>query len=181
MQAALRKVLGDHVEQAGQLVNNNEVRFDFTHFSALTAEELEEVEKTVNQVILSGANVETREMPIEEAKAMGAMALFGEKYVDTVRVVSVDGFSVELCGGTHVTNASSIGLFKIISESSVAAGIRRITAITGNGVLKFLDEYKALVAKTAAEFKLANPLDIALKAAQVNAELKEKDRQIAVL
>jgi len=181
LQAALRKVLGDHVEQAGQLVNNNEVRFDFTHFSALTAEELEEVEKTVNQVILSGANVETREMPIEEAKAMGAMALFGEKYGDTVRVVSVDGFSVELCGGTHVTNASSIGLFKIISESSVAAGIRRITAITGNGVLKFLDEYKALVAKTAAEFKLANPLDIALKAAQVNAELKEKDRQISIL
>ncbi len=181
LQAALRKVLGVHVEQAGQLVNKDEVRFDFTHFSALTAEELEQVESEVNQVILSGTDVETKEMPIEQAKAMGAMALFGEKYGDTVRVVKVADFSTELCGGTHVTNTANIGLFKIVSESSVAAGVRRITAITGNGVLKFLDEYKALVNKTAAEFKLANPLDIAAKAAQLNAELKEKDRLIATL
>ena len=181
LQAALRKVLGEHVEQAGQLVNDDEVRFDFTHFSALTPQELEQVENTVNQIILSNATVETKEMPIEEAKAMGAMALFGEKYGDTVRVVSVDGFSVELCGGTHVSNTSTIGLFKIVAESSVAAGVRRITAITGNGVLKYLDEYKALVLKTAAEFKIANPFDIASKAAQINAELKEKDRQIAAL
>ena len=181
LQAALRKVLGVHVEQAGQLVNKDEVRFDFTHFSALTAEELEQVEAEVNQVILSGTDVETKEMPIEQAKAMGAMALFGEKYGDTVRVVKVADFSTELCGGTHVTNTANIGLFKIVSESSVAAGVRRITAITGNGVLKLLDEYKALVNKTAAEFKLANPLDIAAKAAQLNAELKEKDRLIATL
>ena len=181
LQAALRKILGDHVEQAGQLVNDNEVRFDFTHFAALSAEELEKVENEVNRVILAGTPVETKEMPIEEAKAMGAMALFGEKYGDTVRVVSVKDFSTELCGGTHVTNTSTIGLFKIVSESSVAAGVRRITAITGAGVLKVLDEYKSLVAKTAAEFKLANPMDIASKAAQLNAELKEKDRQIAAL
>ena len=181
LQAALRKILGDHVEQAGQLVNDNEVRFDFTHFAALTTEELEQVESEVNRVILSGTPVETKEMPIEEAKAMGAMALFGEKYGDTVRVVSVKDFSTELCGGTHVTNTSTIGLFKIVSESSVAAGVRRITAITGAGVLKVLDEYKSLVTKTAAEFKLANPLEIVSKAAQLNAELKEKDRQISVL
>ena len=181
LQAALRKILGDHVEQAGQLVNDNEVRFDFTHFAALTSDELEQVENEVNRVILSGTPVETKEMPIEQAKAMGAMALFGEKYGDTVRVVSVKDFSTELCGGTHVTNTSTIGLFKIVSESSVAAGVRRITAITGAGVLKVLDEYKALVTKTAAEFKLVNPMDIATKAAQLNAELKEKDRQIAIL
>ena len=181
LQAALRKVLGDHVEQAGQLVNKDEVRFDFTHFSALTAKELEQVESEVNQIILSGTAVETKEMPIEQAKAMGAMALFGEKYGDTVRVVKVADFSTELCGGTHVTNTASIGLFKIVSESSVAAGVRRITALTGSGVLSLLDEYKALVNKTAAEFKLANPLDIVSKAAQLNAELKEKDRQISAL
>jgi len=181
LQAALRKFLGEHVEQAGQLVNKDEVRFDFTHFSALTPEELEKVEAEVNRVILSGTSVETKEMPIEQAKAMGAMALFGEKYGDTVRVVSVKDFSTELCGGTHVTNTSEIGLFKIISESSVAAGVRRITAVTGVGVLKYLDEYKSLVIKTAAEFKLANPMDIASKAAQLNTELKEKDRQISVL
>ena len=181
LQAALRKILGDHVEQAGQLVNDYEVRFDFTHFAALTSDELEQVENEVNRVILSGTPVETKEMPIEQAKAMGAMALFGEKYGDTVRVVSVKDFSTELCGGTHVTNTSTIGLFKIVSESSVAAGVRRITAITGAGVLKVLDEYKALVTKTAAEFKLVNPMDIATKAAQLNAELKEKDRQIAIL
>ncbi len=181
LQAALRKVLGDHVEQAGQLVNNNEVRFDFTHFSALTPEELTKVENTVNEVILSGSPVITKEMPIEEAKAMGAMALFGEKYGDTVRVVAVDGFSTELCGGTHVTNTSSIGLFKIISESSVAAGVRRITAVTGAGVLKLLDDYKNLVLNAANELKLANPLELTAKAAQLSAELKEKDRQISEL
>ena len=181
LQAALRKVLGDHVEQAGQLVNQDEVRFDFTHFSALTADELNKVEKTVNEIILSGTPVVTKEMPVDEAKAMGAMALFGEKYGDTVRVVSVKDFSLELCGGTHVTNTASIGLFKIVSESSVAAGVRRITAITGNGVLKLLDEYKNLVLNAAAEFKLANPMELIAKATQLSAELKEKERQIAAL
>ena len=111
MQAALRKVLGSHVEQAGQLVNSDEMRFDFTHFSALTTEELKAVEDEVNKVILMGIPVETREMPIEEAKKLGAMALFGEKYGDVVRVVSAGDFSVELCGGTHVDNTGKLGLF----------------------------------------------------------------------
>lgn len=179
LQAALRKVLGDHVEQAGQLVNKDEVRFDFTHFSALTAKELSEVEKTVNDVIFAVTPVTTEEMSIDKAKAMGAMALFGEKYGETVRVVSVKDFSLELCGGTHVTNTAAIGMFKIISESSVAAGVRRITAVTGKNVLKLLEEYKSLVNNTAAEFKLANPLEIVSKAAQLSAEIKEKDRQIS--
>ena len=179
LQAALRKVLGDHVEQAGQLVNKDEVRFDFTHFSALTPEELSKVEKTVNDVIFAVTPVTTEEMSIDKAKAMGAMALFGEKYGETVRVVSVKDFSLELCGGTHVTNTAAIGMFKIISESSVAAGVRRITAVTGKNVLKLLEEYKSLVNNTAAEFKLANPLEIVSKAAQISAEIKEKDKQIS--
>ncbi len=181
LQAALRKVLGDHVEQAGQLVNEKEVRFDFTHFSALTDMELKEVEATVNNIILSSIPVNSEEMAIDEAKKLGAMALFGEKYGDVVRVVLVKGFSLELCGGTHVTNTACIGLFKILSESSVAAGVRRITAVTGAGVLDLLDEYKNLVSDTAAELKVANPHDIAAKAAQLSNELKEKDRHINVL
>ena len=171
--------MGDHVEQAGQLVNKDEVRFDFTHFSALTPEELSKVEKTVNDVIFAVTPVTTEEMSIDKAKAMGAMALFGEKYGETVRVVSVKDFSLELCGGTHVTNTAAIGMFKIISESSVAAGVRRITAVTGKNVLKLLEEYKSLVNNTAAEFKLANPLEIVSKAAQISAEIKEKDKQIS--
>ena len=126
MQAALREVLGDHVEQAGQMVNWNQLRFDFTHFSAMTTEEIRKVEHLVNKVILDAMSVESREMPLEEAKKMGAMALFGEKYGDVVRVVSVGEFSREFCGGTHVDNTSKLGLFKIISESSVAAGVRRM-------------------------------------------------------
>lgn len=124
LQAALREVLGAHVEQAGQLVDDAFVRFDFTHFSALTAEELQRVEALVNNVILEDIPVECREMPIDEARKLGAMALFGEKYGDIVRVVSVGDFSREFCGGTHVDRTGKLGLFKIISESSVAAGVR---------------------------------------------------------
>ena len=181
LQAALRKILGDHVEQAGQLVTKDEVRFDFTHFSALTAEELKQVEDAVNNVIFSSTPVISKEMPIDEAKALGAMALFGEKYGDIVRVVSVEDFSTELCGGTHVTNTANIGMFKIISEGSVASGVRRITAVTGAGVLGLLEGYKKLINDTALELKLANPLDLATKAAALSAELKEKERQISVL
>ena len=181
LQAALRQILGDHVEQAGQLVTKDEVRFDFTHFSALTDDELKQVEDTVNKVIFSSIPVISKEMPIDEAKALGAMALFGEKYGDIVRVVSVQGFSTELCGGTHVTNTANIGMFKILSEGSVASGVRRITAVTGSGVLGLLEGYKKLINDTAQELKLANPLDLAVKAASLSAELKEKERQISVL
>lgn len=181
LQAALRKVLGEHVEQAGQLVNQNEVRFDFTHFSALSNEELAEVEAKVNKVILSALTVKSEEMPIDEAKKLGAMALFGEKYGDTVRVVSADGFSIELCGGTHVDNTSKIGLFKIISESSVAAGVRRISAVTGMGVLKVLDSYKKLAIDTAVELKTANVNDIPARVAALTVEIKEKERHISAL
>ncbi len=120
-------------------------------------------------------------MPIAEAKKLGAMALFGEKYGDTVRVVSAGDFSVEFCGGTHTDNAAKIGLFKITSESSVAAGVRRITAVTGTGVLEVLEGFKNTVYEVAAQMKLANVNDVVLKAGQLNAELKEKDKQIAAL
>ncbi len=181
LQAALRKTLGNHVEQAGQLVNEKEVRFDFTHFSALTADELKNIEHLVNKYILSGVEVISKEMPKSEAEKLGAMALFGEKYGDTVRVVSADDFSVEFCGGTHVNNTSKIGLFKIISESSVAAGVRRIVAVTGKEVLELIDGYRELISKTAEEMKLANINDIAVRAKQLTLEIKEKDRTISSL
>ncbi len=181
LQAALRRVLGDHVEQAGQLVNEKHVRFDFTHFSALTKEELGKVEQLVNQVILSGTNVECREMPIEEAKKLGAMALFGEKYGDIVRVVTVGGFSREFCGGTHMDNTAKIGLFKILSESSVAAGVRRIEGVTGTGVLDLMNRTIGEIDEAAAALKLNNSSELVQKAAQLSAELKEKDRTIEAL
>ena len=125
LHAALRKVLGTHVHQAGQLVNAKEMRFDFSHFEAMTREEIAEVEHEVNRVILSGIEVKRYETDIASAKEKGAMALFGEKYGERVRVCEVGDFSIELCGGTHISNTAKIGLFKIISESSVAAGVRR--------------------------------------------------------
>lgn len=139
LQAALREVLGTHVEQAGQLVNEFEVRFDFTHFNPMTADELAKTELLVNNFIMNAIAVEMKEMPIEEAKKMGAMMLFGEKYGDIVRVVKAGDFSTEFCGGTHVSNSGELGLFKIVSESSVAAGVRRITAITGLNLLAYLN------------------------------------------
>lgn len=181
LQAALRKILGTHVEQAGQLVNSEAVRFDFTHFSALTADELRKVENTVNEVIMSAVPVVTSEMPIDEAKKLGAMALFGEKYGDIVRVVKADDFSVEFCGGTHVKNTGSIGLFKIVSESSVASGVRRIEAVTGNNVMKYIDKSNELIAETAKNLKLTNYHELASRAAALSAELKEKEREIASL
>ena len=178
LQAALRSVLGTHVEQAGQLVNERAVRFDFTHFSALTSEELEKVEAFVNDAVLKGIPVENTEMPINEAKKLGAMALFGEKYGDVVRVVNASGVSVELCGGTHVNNTSKLGLFHIISESSVAAGVRRIEAVTGLGVLNVLKEQEALAAETAESLKAQNPADIAKRAKAVMSELRETQRTL---
>ena len=173
LQAELRSVLGTHVEQAGQLVNENTVRFDFTHFSGLTSEEISKDEDFVNEAILKGIPVMNEEMPIAEAKKLGAMALFGEKYGDIVRVVAAKDTSVELCGGTHVDNTSKLGLFHIISESSVAAGVRRIEAVTGLNVLKVLKEQKALALNTAEILKAQNPADIAKRANAVMNELKD--------
>lgn len=181
LQAALRKHIGSHVEQAGQLVNSEEMRFDFTHFSALSGDELKAIEREVNEVILKGIPVETREMPIEEAKKLGAMALFGEKYGDVVRVVSAGDFSVELCGGTHADNTAKLGLFKIVSESSVAAGIRRITAVTGFGVLKHIENDERIMQSAAAAMKLGNVAELDKRAATLAAEVKAKDRELAEL
>lgn len=181
LQAALRKHLGSHVEQAGQLVNSEEMRFDFTHFSALSGDELKTIEREVNETILKGIPVETREMPIEEAKKLGAMALFGEKYGDVVRVVSAGDFSVELCGGTHADNTAKLGLFKIVSESSVAAGIRRITAVTGFGVLKHIENDERIMQSAAAAMKLGNVAELDKRAATLAAEVKAKDRELAEL
>ncbi len=181
LQAALREVLGTHVEQAGQLVNEKEVRFDFTHFSALTAEEIGKVEALVNAAILDGKNVDVREMPIEEAKKLGAMALFGEKYGETVRVVNVEGTSIEFCGGTHIDNAGKIGLFKIIAENGVASGVRRIEALTGTGVLARLATAEQTLHAACAELKVNQPSELTAKCKAVIAEGKEKDKKIAAL
>ncbi len=181
LQAALREVLGSHVEQAGQLVDSEVLRFDFVHFSAMTKEEIKKVEDRVNEIVLSACEVIVKEMPIDEAKAMGAMALFGEKYGDVVRVVKVGDFSTELCGGTHVENTGKIGMFKIVSESSVAAGVRRIEAVTGFNAIAFIDSKLALITDTAVALKSANPLDIASKATALSAELKAKEKEIEKL
>ncbi|MBQ2933435.1 MAG: alanine--tRNA ligase [Clostridia bacterium] len=181
LQAALRQVLGTHVEQAGQLVNEKAVRFDFTHFSALTAEEIQQVETLVNTAILDGVVVDNREMPIDEARALGAMALFGEKYGDIVRVVKAGDFSTELCGGTHVDNTGKIGLFRIISESGIAAGTRRIEAYTGFNVVNLINHYKSLLADTAATLKIGNIEDVATKAAATVKQMKEDSKKIESL
>ncbi|MBP3328516.1 MAG: alanine--tRNA ligase [Clostridia bacterium] len=181
LQAALRNNLGSHVEQAGQLVNDKVVRFDFSHFAALTAEEIAKIENDVNEFILAANEVTMTEMPIEEAKKMGAMALFGEKYGDVVRVVKAGDFSTELCGGTHVSNSGKLGLFKIISESSVAAGVRRIEGVTGTGVLSYIDSINSLVASTAQVLKVSNVADLEKKAASVMGDLKSKDDEIKAL
>ena len=177
LQAALRQVLGTHVEQAGQLVNENEVRFDFTHFNPMTPEEIAKVERLVNQFIMQAQTVTMQEMPIEEAKKMGAMMLFGEKYGDIVRVVKAGDFSTEFCGGTHVANSGELGLFKIISESSVAAGVRRITALTGLNLLDYLKSSEDTVKQVASVLKTSDN-EINSRVSAIVAELKEKDKEI---
>lgn len=181
LQAALRKTLGSHVEQAGQLVTADEVRFDFTHFSALTGEELKTVENEVNSVIMSAMPVVTTEMPIDEAKKQGAMALFGEKYGDVVRVVKAGDFSTELCGGTHAESTGNLGLFKIVSESSVASGVRRIVAVTGFNVMKYIDKANDEILNTAAALKISNAADIVSKAASTVSELRETEKELEKL
>ena len=173
LQAALRQVLGEHVHQKGQLVNADRVRFDFSHFEAISPEELAEIEALVNDKILSCMDIKTQVLPIEEAQKLGAMALFGEKYGETVRVVSMGDFSMEFCGGTHLKNTSQAGLFKIISEGSVASGVRRIEAVTGTGVLALLNEINARVAKAAKLLKLNDPALLAERIVAVLDENKE--------
>ncbi len=181
LQGALRRVLGSHVEQAGSYVDDVECRFDFSHFAAMTKEEIEKVEELVNIAILSGADVVTTVTDAESAKKEGAMALFGEKYGDKVRMVKMGDYSTELCGGTHVSNTAKIGLFKIISESSVAAGVRRITATTGFGVLNLLNKQEALILDTAKELKVQNTSDIAKRAAALQTEIRDCKKEIEAI
>ncbi len=178
LQSALRSVLGDHVHQSGSYVDPHRCRFDFTHFSAMSADEIKRVEEYVNKVILAAVPVVTEELPIDEAKKKGAMALFGEKYGDVVRVVSVGEYSTEFCGGTHLKNSSQAGLFKIVSESSVASGVRRIEAVTGEGVLEMLNSSLNTLDKAAAALKVPNANEIVTRCESVMSELREKDKKI---
>ena len=177
----MREVLGDHVHQAGQLVDADRVRFDFSHFSAMTDEEKIKVESLVNANILKGLDVEMKEMPIKEAEKLGAMALFGEKYGETVRVVTMgddnEVASREFCGGTHVDNTSRIGLFKIVSEASVASGVRRIEGVTGRGVLKLVAEHSEEIRKAAAILKTANPFELVKRCSAVMQEVKDLEKE----
>ncbi len=181
LQAALRRVLGDHVHQAGSFVDASRVRFDFSHFEAMKPEEISEVERIVNEKILEAIEVNKKSMPIDEAKKLGAMALFGEKYGDVVRVVDVPGFSLEFCGGTHVDNTSTLGLFKILSESSVAAGVRRIEGTTGEGVLEYIHERDTLINETASAFKLTNTTELPVKAKAALGAVKELEKEVVQL
>ena len=171
LQKALRMVLGNHVEQKGSYVDPERLRFDFTHFQSMTAEELKKVEDIVNEKIVEAIPVETKIMTIEEAKKTGAMALFGEKYGESVRVVCIDDFSKEICGGTHVANTANIRLFKIISEAGVAAGVRRIEALTDKGVLKYYEELEKLV-KEASEAAKTESVQLVRRIHTMNDEIK---------
>ncbi|CDD34837.1 alanine--tRNA ligase [Roseburia sp. CAG:309] len=176
MQKALRMVLGNHVEQAGSLVDPDKLRFDFTHFSPMTPEEIAKVEEIVNQEIQNGLDVVTNEMTIDEAKKTGAMALFGEKYGDTVRVVQMGDFSSELCGGTHVKNTSNISAFKIVSESGVAAGVRRIEALTGAGLIAHFNQVEETLKEAAALLK-ASPADVVKRITALQEEVKTLSKE----
>ena len=181
LQAALREVLGDHVHQAGSYQDAEITHFDFTHFSAVTPEELARVQKIVNDKIYESMNVTVKEMPIEEAKKLGAMALFGEKYGKVVRVVNIEGWSTEFCGGTHVKNTAQIGGFKIVSESSVAAGIRRIEAVTGRNLLVRANLQEAMLHTVANTLKANNITSLPIRAEAVMAENKAMSRELEEL
>ena len=180
LQKALRTVLGTHVEQAGSSVNEDRLRFDFTHFSAMTPEELKKVEEIVNEKIAAAIPVVVKNMPIEEAKKTGAQALFGEKYGDIVRVVNMGDFSIEFCGGTHVQNTSEIAAFKIISETGVAAGVRRIEALTSEGLMKYYDELEEKL-KNAAHLLKATPDNLADKITHLMSENKALHSEVESL
>ncbi|MEE0110481.1 MAG: alanine--tRNA ligase [Oscillospiraceae bacterium] len=169
LQKALQTVLGDHVHQAGSYVDEDHLRFDFTHYSAMTAEEIEKVNELVQESVLEGYGIDIKEMAIDEAKAMGATALFSEKYGDTVRVVNMGGYSIELCGGTHLNNTAKVGPFRIVSEASVASGVRRIEAITGKAFVKDAAKTRDMVAGAASVLK-AKPADLEEK---LNAQVEE--------
>ena len=173
LQAALRTVLGDHVHQAGSLVEPDRLRFDFTHFSAMKPEEIASVERMVNEAVLEGFPITVKEMPIAEARSIGAMALFGEKYGDVVRVVDMgDGYSVEFCGGTHLDNTAKVGSLRIVSEFSVASGVRRIEAITGQETLKFMENNTRLL-MTLSERLKAKPEELLTRAEARTSEIRE--------
>ena len=171
LQKALKAVLGAHVEQKGSLVTPDRLRFDFAHFQAMTSEELSKVEDLVNEKIQASLPVNTNVMDIEEAKKSGAMALFGEKYAQKVRVVSMGDFSKELCGGTHVANTGEIMLFKIVSEAGIAAGVRRIEALTGKGVIEYYKKQEEMLQEAAKALK-ANPSQVVEKIQHLQSELK---------
>lgn len=180
LHAALKQVLGEHVNQAGSYVGPDRLRFDFSHFAPMSAEELSQVEEIVNNKILEGIDVNIREMPIDEAKALGATALFGEKYGKIVRVITVPGFSMEFCGGVHVHNTAFIGMFKILSESSSGAGVRRIEAVTGHGALAYVQELEGLLNTAAATLK-TRPAELTERITSLQAELKETEHKAADL
>lgn len=180
LQAALRQVLGDHVNQAGSYVGPDRLRFDFSHFSPVTPEELRKVEKMVNDQILSHQALEVEELPIAEAKAKGARALFGEKYGDIVRVVSVPEFSMELCGGSHVENTADIGIFKIVSESSTGAGVRRIEAVTGHGTVEYVESIEDKLQNVAARLH-CRVEDVEERLAMLENEAKEANQKVKAL
>lgn len=180
LHAALKQVLGEHVNQAGSYVGPDRLRFDFSHFSPVTPDQLEEVEAIVNDKILNAIEVSAKEMPIEEAKKLGATALFGEKYGKIVRVITVPDFSLEFCGGVHVTNTSHIGMFKILSESSTGAGVRRIEAVTGHGSLAYVKELEILIQDVAQSLKV-RPVEIKTRLAQVQSDLKTLEHKISAL
>ena len=178
LQTALRAVLGDHVHQAGSYVDEDHLRFDFTHYSAMTAEEIAKVNELVQNAVFTGYGVDIREMSIEEAKASGATALFSEKYGDTVRVVNMGGYSIELCGGTHLDNTAKVGAFRIVSEASVASGVRRIEAITGNAFIRDAAKTRDLVSDVCAAVKVKNAADLADKLAAQLEEIKALKKEI---
>lgn len=180
LQKALRTVLGTHVEQAGSSVNEERLRFDFSHFSAMTAEELQKVEAIVNEQIVAGLPVKVENMPIEEARKTGAQALFGEKYGDVVRVVNMGDYSIEFCGGTHVKNTNEIMAFKILSESGVAAGVRRIEALTSKGLIRYYDNLEKKLNEAAKVLK-ATPDNLAEKIAHLTAENKALHSEVESL
>lgn len=173
---ALKDVLGTHVNQAGSLVEPQRLRFDFSHFGSITPEELTEIERQVNEQIWNRLNVNIELKAIDEAKEMGAMALFGEKYGDIVRVVQVGDYSLELCGGCHVNNTSEIGIFKLVSESGIGSGVRRIEAVTGRGAYLYVESQLELLKQSATLLK-ANVADVPKRIEGLNQQLKEATRE----